>query len=191
MRLFVALQIPSAVRGNLDALIKELRALEPASSAKKVRWVRLENLHVTLKFIGETSPEKLEAIGAALSAVHSMQPIELLFRGLGFFPNEKRARVLWVGIEAPPSLAALAGDVDLNLEKIGFRRESRPFTPHLTVARLEPPGIARELHAAVQGRAALEFGVLHTGEFHLIESKLKPSGAEYTTLQSFPFAAEA
>lgn len=191
MRLFVALQIPSAVRGNLDALIKELRALEPASSTKKSRWVRPENLHVTLKFIGETSPEKLEAIGAALSAVHSVQPIELRFRGLGFFPNEKRARVLWVGIEAPPSLAAIAGDVDLNLEKAGFRREDRAFTPHLTLARLQPPGIAQELHAAVQGRAARDFGVLHTGEFHLIESKLKPSGAEYTTLRSFPFAAEA
>lgn len=191
MRLFVALQIPSAVRGNLDALIKELRALEPASSTKKMRWVRPENLHVTLKFIGETTPEKLEAIGAALSAVHSAQPVELRFRGLGFFPNEKRARVLFVGIEAPPSLPAIAGDVDLNLEKIGFRRESQPFTPHLTLARLDPPGIAQELHAAVQGGAAREFGVLHTGEFHLIESKLKPSGAEYTTLRSFPFAAEA
>jgi RNA 2',3'-cyclic 3'-phosphodiesterase len=191
VRLFVALQISAAVRGELAGLIKELRALDPASSAKKVRWVRPENLHVTLKFIGEAAPEKLETIGSALSAVHSAQPVELRFRGLGFFPNEKRARVLWAGIEAPPNLTAIAGDVDQHLEKVGFPRESRPFAPHLTLARFEPPGISRELHAAVQGKATREFGVLHTGEFHLIESKLKPSGAEYTTLQSFPFAAEA
>jgi 2'-5' RNA ligase len=115
----------------------------------------------------------------------------LRFRGLGFYPNEKRARVLWVGVEAPPHLAAIAVEVDQHLERVGFPRESRPFTPHLTLARLEPPGIARELQAAIQARTAREFGVLHTGEFHLIESKLKPSGAEYTTLRSFPFAAEA
>jgi RNA 2',3'-cyclic 3'-phosphodiesterase len=191
VRLFVALEIPSAVRDNLAALIKELRSLEPASSVKKVRWVRSENLHVTLKFIGETAPERLEAIGTALSTVRSPQPAELRFRGLGYFPNEKRARVLWVGIEAPPNLAAIAGDVDQHLETVGFPRESRPFTPHLTLARLEPPGIARVLHAAVLARMTREFGVLHTREFHLIESQLKPSGAEYTTLRSFPFAAEA
>jgi 2'-5' RNA ligase len=191
VRLFVALEIPPAVRGNLGALIKELRALEPSSGAKKMRWVRPENLHVTLKFIGEAAPEKLEAIRAALSAVHSTQPAELRLRGLGFFPNDKRARVLWAGIEASPNLAAIAGDIDQHLEKAGFPRESRPFTPHLTLARFEPTGITRELHAAVQKNAACEFGILRTGEFHLIESKLKPSGAEYTTLRSFPFAAGA
>jgi len=191
VRLFVALEISSDVRGNLAALLKELRALEPPSSAKRMRWVRPENLHVTLKFIGEAAPEKLEAIDAALSAVHSAQPVELRFRGLGFFPKEKRPRVLWAGIEASPNLAAIAGGVDQHLEKAGFPRESRPFTPHLTLARFEPPSIARELHAAVQENAARDFGLLRTGEFHLIESKLKPSGAEYTTLRSFPFAAEA
>jgi 2'-5' RNA ligase len=191
VRLFVALEIPSDLRDNLAALMQELRALEPPSSAKRMRWVRPENLHVTLKFIGEAAPERLEAIRAALSAVHSAQPVELHFWRLGFFPNDKRARVLWAGIEGSPNLAAIAGDVDQHLEKAGFPRENRPFTPHLTLARFEPPGIAREVHAAVEKNAAREFGVLRTGEFHLIESKLKPSGAEYTTLRSFPFAAEA
>ena len=191
MRLFVALEISSAVRGNLAVLLQESARAGAAVFAKRVRWVRPENLHVTLKFIGEAAPEKLEAIRAALSAIHSSQPVEMRFRGLGFFPDEKRPRVLWAGIEASPNLAAIAGDVDQHLEKAGFPRESRPFTPHLTLARFEPPGIARELHAAVQKNAAREFGLLRTGEFHLIESKLKPSGAEYTTLRSFPFAAEA
>lgn len=190
MRLFVALEISSAVRASLAALMKELRALERPSSAKRMRWVRPENLHVTLKFIGEAAPEKLEAIRAGLSAVHSAQPVELRFRGLGFFPNEKRPGVFWAGIEASPNVAALAADVDLHLEKAEFPRESRPFTPHLTLARFEPSGIAPELRAALRESAARDFGLLRTAEFHLIESKLKPSGAEYTTLQSFPFAAE-
>jgi RNA 2',3'-cyclic 3'-phosphodiesterase len=194
VRLFVALEIPSDIRVKLAAVIKELRALEPPSSAQtkqKVRWVRPENLHVTLKFIGEAAPEKLDAIHTTLSTVRYSQPIEVHFQGLGFFPNERRARVLFVSIEASPNLTLIAGDVDQGLEKLGFPRETREFTPHLTLARIEPPGMPRELQAAVQKHAAREFGMLRTQEFHLIESKLKPSGAEYTTLRSFPFAAEA
>ena len=193
MRLFVALEIPPQVRGNLAALIEELRALEAPNSpyAKKMRWVRPENLHVTLKFIGAAPPEKLDAIRNALCDAASPHIVEVRFRGLGFFPNEKRARVFWAGAEGTPNLASLAGDVDVHLEKVGFPRESRSYSPHLTLARLEPPGVTRKFQAAVQKNAAREFGVLRTAEFHLIESKLKSTGAEYTTLQSFRFAAEA
>jgi 2'-5' RNA ligase len=98
VRLFVALEIPAAVRENLATLMKELSALDKQSSGKKARWVRPENLHVTLKFIGEAAPHKLAEIVAALSTVRSGQLAELQFRGLGFFPDEKRARVLWAAI---------------------------------------------------------------------------------------------
>jgi RNA 2',3'-cyclic 3'-phosphodiesterase len=191
VRLFVALEIPAAVRENLATLMKKLRALENESSGKKARWVRPENLHVTLKFIGQAAPHKLAEIVTALSTVRSHQPAELQFRGLGFFPDEKRVRVLWAGIDASPNLAAIAGDIELQLEPLGFPREKRVFTPHLTLARLEPPGISERLRAAVLENAERDFGTLRAGEFHLIESKLKPSGAEYTTLHSFPFEAEA
>ena len=149
MRLFVALEIPATVRDNLATLIKELRNAEP-----KARWVRAENLHVTLKFLGETPSEKLEDIQNALSAVHSEQPVELDFRGLGFFPNEIRPRVLWAGMHASPNVQSLAASMDQALEKL-----------------------------------ARESGRVKTNEFHIVESKLKPSGAEYTRLASFPFAA--
>jgi RNA 2',3'-cyclic 3'-phosphodiesterase len=191
VRLFVALEIPPAVRDNLAALMKNLGVLEPRSSGKKARWVRPENLHVTLKFIGEAAPAKLDELVVALSSVRSERPAELRFRGTGFFPNEKRPRVFWAGIEASPNLAAIAGDIEQQLEKLGYPREKRAFTPHLTLARFEPPGISERLRAVVKENAARDFGPIRTGEFHLIESKLKPSGAEYTTLHSFPFAAEA
>jgi 2'-5' RNA ligase len=191
VRLFVALEIPSAVRDKLAALIKDLRALVPVSSAKRVRWVRPENLHVTLKFIGEAAPAKLHVIRAALAAMRSREAVELRLHGLGFFPNQIRPRVLWAGMEASPNLAPLAGDIDHALGGVGFALEKRPFTPHLTLARFEPPGVSRELSAAVEEHVTREFGVWRAGDFHLIESKLKPSGAEYTTLQSFAFATEA
>jgi RNA 2',3'-cyclic 3'-phosphodiesterase len=191
VRLFVALEIPSAVREHLGALIKDLSALEKRPSGKKTRWVRAENLHVTLKFIGEAAPNKVDEIVAALFTVRSEQPAELRFRGLGFFPGEKRPRVLWAGIESSAELAAIARDIEHHLEPLGFSREKRAFTPHLTLARFEPPGISERLQAVVSENAERDFGGLRASKFHLIESKLKPSGAEYTTLHSFPFAAEA
>jgi 2'-5' RNA ligase len=182
VRLFVALQIPPAVRNNLAEFLAALRALSPQS-----RWVRAENLHVTLKFIDEMQPEKLGAIRAALSAVRSDQAVALDFRGLGFFPNERRPRVFWAGIGASANLGQLASDIDRALEKLGIPPENRPFSPHLTVARFEPPGLPEKLRKAIQEITKREFGSVAAEEFQLIESKLKPGGAEYTTLETFPF----
>jgi len=184
MRLFIALKLPSAVRENLAALLKSLRAVSP-----QTRWVRPENLHVTLKFIGEVPETKLAAIRNALSLARSDQPVTLNFRGLGFFPNEKHPRVFWAGIEGSPNLKTLAADIDKAAEKLGIPHEQRPFSPHLTLARFEPPGLQEKLRYAIQENAARDFGSLHAGQFHLIESQLKASGAEYTTLESFSFAA--
>ncbi len=191
MRLFVALEIPAAVRDNLAALIAELRELSAKVADKRPRWVRRENLHVTLKFIGEVSPAKLEGIRGALSAIRSDAPVEIRIRGLGFFPNEQHPRVLWAGLDASANLPALAEDIGSALETQGMLREHRAFTPHLTLARIEPPGLHEKLRAAIQNTNAREFGSFQTQEFHLIESKLKPSGAEYTTLASYPFTVEA
>jgi 2'-5' RNA ligase len=185
MRLFVALEIPSTVRENLAELLKSLRSMSP-----QTRWVRPENLHVTLKFIGEVSEARLVGIRNALVRVRSNQPVTLEFRDLGFFPNERHPRVLWAGIEASPNLKVLAADIDIAVEKLGIPREQRPFSPHLTLARFEPPRLPEKLRPAIQESAGRDFGSLRTNRFHLIESKLKPSGAEYTTLESFSFAAE-
>ena len=187
MRLFVALEIPRVVRDNLATLIKDLRMAAP-----KARWVRPESVHVTLKFIGDAPPEKVAYIRDALSGVHSDRAAALNFHGLGFFPNAKRPSVLWAGIDASSNLQSLAGDIERSLENLGFPREQRPFVPHLTIARFQPPRIHQQLQSAIAQSSWREFGSLRTGEFHLIESKLKPSGAEYTTLESFRFArAEA
>ena len=188
MRLFIALEIPSAVRDHLAELIKELQNTGYVGSKSEARWVRPENLHVTLKFIGHVDAGKLEPIRNALAQVRSGQPVDLRFRGLGFFPSERRPRVLWAGMEASPNLAPLAKDIDVSLEKFGIPRETREFTPHLTLARFDPPGISERLRMAVQENSARDFGTLHKREFHLIESKLKRVGAEYTALRSFSFS---
>jgi RNA 2',3'-cyclic 3'-phosphodiesterase len=188
VRLFVALEIPSAVRENLATLIAELRAADASSPKSKARWVRPENLHVTLKFIGHIEGDSLDAIRAALAEIRSERPVELRFRGLGFFPNDKRPRVFWAGIDASSNLAPLAAEIDMRMEKLGIPRETRDFAPHLTLARFDPPGLSEKLCTATQERSAREFGALQAVEFHLIESNTRPSGAEYTRLSSFPFA---
>lgn len=186
MRLFVALEISSTVREHLAEFVNSLRAVSP-----QTRWVRPENLHVTLKFIGEVPETKLAPIRTALAQVRSDRPVTLGFRGIGFFPNEKHPRVLWAGIEALPNLKTLVEEIEKSTETLGVPREQRPFSPHLTLARFEPPRVPEKLREAIQENAGREFGSLRMHQFHLIESKLKPSGAEYTTVESFSFAAEA
>lgn len=186
MRLFVAIEIPREIREAIAAFLKELRAIAP-----QLKWVRAENLHLTLKFLGETEPGRLGAIRNTLTPIRCEHPVTLDFCGLGFFPNEKRPRVFWAGMDASSNLKSLAADMDHALHKIDFPLEDRPFTPHLTLARFSLPGVPAKLLAFTRENESRAFGSMTACEFLLIESKLKPGGAEYTTLQSFPFVAEA
>jgi RNA 2',3'-cyclic 3'-phosphodiesterase len=190
VRLFVALEIPSAVRDNFAAFLSEMRALTEKLGERRVRWVRPENLHVTLKFIGEVAEAKLAAIRTALSTVPSVAPIDARFRGLGFFPNENRPTVLWAGLDASPHFSTSAGDIDSALTTLGIAGEKRAFVPHLTLARFAAPLLHEKLRAAVQKNRERAFGSFQASEFQLIESRLKPSGAEYTSLASFPLRLE-
>jgi len=185
VRLFVALQIAAEVRESLAALIAEFRPL-----AAKLKWVRADNLHLTLKFIGETESERLDAVRAALAELRSGKPAELQVRGLGFFPNARWPRVFWAGVQASDNLAALAADIDAACATLGFAREKHSYSPHLTLARLESTHPTGALREAIERDEAREFGSFWASEFHLIESRLKSAGAEYTTVQSFPFVSE-
>jgi len=190
VRLFVALEIPAAVRDNLAAQIKELRDLPAPRADKRLRWVRPENLHVTLKFIGEVEAAKLDGIRSALTAIGLHAPVELHLRGLGFFPDERDPRMLWVGLNASGNLPVLARAIDRALEGQGIARDERAFTPHLTLARFASRGLPEKPRAAIQDNSQREFGAFQAREFHLVQSQLKPSGAEYTTLASFPITLE-
>jgi RNA 2',3'-cyclic 3'-phosphodiesterase len=183
MRLFVAIDIPDEVRASLAGLVAKLR---PA--CRSARWVRIEGIHVTLKFIGETPPEKVGAIRAALSAVPERPPAPIVFRGLGYFPNERRPRVLWAGVEGGSELAQLASEVDAALHPLGIVREERTYSPHLTLARFDEPRGLDTLHTAIAKAGPLEFGATTATEFHLYQSILKPGGAEYTRVATFSFA---
>ena len=186
MRLFVALDLPEAVRAALAGLISNLA---PKSSG--ARWVRAENLHVTLKFIGHVEKEKLRPIQDALASVRSADAVALTFRGIGFFPNEFHPRVVWCGVASSPNLAPLAANIDRALEPLGIELETRPYTPHLTLARFKTEDGVSELVDAANQMKSYDFGGARETNFHLYESLLKPSGAQYNRLASFPIAGDA
>jgi len=181
VRLFVALDIPEAVRTSIESLIGELKSLDDSW-----KWVRAANLHVTLNFLGEVAPNSLAKIVEALRTAPTPGPVALKFHGLGFFPNERRPRVLWAGMDAPQSLMGLAAAVEGNLASAGFAREEREFTPHLTLARSKNAEASPQLREAITTLSTRQFGTMEASTFHLVESRIKSTGPEYTTLESFP-----
>jgi 2'-5' RNA ligase len=185
VRIFVALDIPKEVRAALGALIAKLRPVSRAA-----RWTRIEGVHLTLKFIGEIQPEKVEAIKVPLSQIRFPRPIEMKFRSVGFSPNERRPSVFWAGVETDTELGALAAAVEASLEPLGIAKERRAFSPHLTLARSKSSdgSALNRLHEAISAAGPLEFGAGIAKDFHLYQSILKPSGAEYTRLATFRFA---
>jgi 2'-5' RNA ligase len=185
VRLFVALDIPDAVRNALAALSHDLRKLSSAG-----RWVRIEGAHITLKFIGETPDDRAERIRSVLHEARGPGPIELQFSGLGFFPTPRRPRVLWAGVAAGPELRTLAAAIETQLEPLGIPHETRDFSPHITLARFDSPKGLDALSGAVENLGAPEFGRATSREFHLYQSVLKRGGAEYTRLASYPISGE-
>ncbi|MFQ5723639.1 MAG: RNA 2',3'-cyclic phosphodiesterase [Terriglobia bacterium] len=182
MRLFVALDLPPPLREALQELVRQLQR-----AAADVRWVRPEGMHLTLKFIGEVPEEKLPLIQEALGEVASPAPAELDFRSLGYFPNERRPRVLWVGVQASNNLAPLAAQIEAALEPLGIPRERRAYAPHLTLGRFKSPKRLARLQEEVGRLREKEFGRVRVEEFALYQSRLSPGGAQYTRLQAFPF----
>jgi 2'-5' RNA ligase len=185
VRVFVAIDISEAARCAIRAYVAKLKL-----ASESPRWVRPEGMHITLKFVGEAKPGLVEQIKSELRGVRSPAPVELRFRGIGYFPNERRPRVLWVGIEASENLADLATDIETRMAKIGIEPESRKFSPHLTLARIESPSGLASLQREIERLGSPDFGKERTQEFFLFQSVLKRGGAEYTKLEAFPFVSQ-
>ena len=184
MRAFVAVELPEAVR---EALSREQARLQAASGRQRdLRWTRTEGLHLTLKFLGEVAPECVPEVTAALGALGRFERFEAAVKGFGFFPDARRPRVLWAGVEAPPALGELARRVETALEKAGFARESRAFQPHLTLARFRAPRTDRALEAAIEAADRGSLGRFEVSEFFLFESRLLAAGAEHHKVARFP-----
>lgn len=176
LRLFVAVKLSSGINSKIAAL---LLGKEP-----DLAWVREENLHVTLKFLGATEPEKIGQIGGAMRESSALLPVETSARGLGVFPDERRARVLWVGLEdANAGLERMAQMLDQRLGALGFKREARAFSPHLTVARIKATRTPTSVARLLKTHRETFFGSCLIDEVVLFESKTFSEGVRYSPVQ--------
>jgi 2'-5' RNA ligase len=192
MRLFIALDIDDAIRERIARFEEGVTGFAPDA-----RWQKPESLHVTLKFVGEQPEPAVENIKQALSTIDA-SPIDIQFRGHGFFPTAKSARVFWVGIEAGPQLAALATVIDERMSSLGIPKEDRAFSPHLTLARGAsrsasprrtktdgPNRVFKRLQEKLAALPTPEFGTMTAREFFLYQSQLSPKGSKYTKQARF------
>jgi 2'-5' RNA ligase len=156
LRLFVAADVPEDIRSLVADSVAPMRERFP-----KARWVPVENQHVTLKFLGATWPRLVEWVTSAVGEVAlAHEPFETHVVGLGAFPNDRRARVLWAGLDQGSRFAGLAASLDEALSR-EFKPEKRPFTPHLTVARFDPQVALGDLPPVVSSPLAVDRIVLY------------------------------
>jgi 2'-5' RNA ligase len=183
MRLFTGIDLPEPVQERLDLLISRLR------TTAHLKWSPAYNLHITTKFIGEWPHERLQELVAKLSAVPTRERVDIDVRGLGWFPNPHNPRVFWAAVHASPSLAALARATDQACAGLGIPAEERPFSAHLTLARIKQPVPLQALRTAVAELESADFGAFTAGCFYLYLSKPGPSGSIYTPLHEFSLPA--
>jgi len=153
-----------------------------------VRWVRPEGIHLTLKFLGEVDPDRIkEIVRKAQEAVKGVGPFKIRIRGVSGFPSAKNPRVIWIGVEDQSGLLReLQMRVEKGLEELGFKREERGYTPHLTLGRLRSGKEKGAITEALKDIGDSDLGTMEIGEITLFRSQLKPTGAEYTKLKNIP-----
>ncbi len=190
IRAFIAIELPEEVRQKLDQVEKQIQAHAGEAARRAVRWVPAGNMHLTLKFLGEVSTGNLESLSRMLqheAGLHS--GFEMTIGGLGAFPNVRRPRVIWVGSEAPAELTALQRAIEAETHKLGYPVEERPFSPHLTLGRISQNARPEEVTQVARALGEVnigEIGRVHVSQLHLFRSDLRPSGAVYASLYSFP-----
>jgi 2'-5' RNA ligase len=185
LRLFFAVEIPAASRSALGALVDSL-----APRLRGVKWVDPANLHVTLKFLGNTPDAQVPlVIRAAQRIASSVEPFELDLAGFGAFPSAGRPRILWAALQGPVErLAAMAAQLEADLAPLGFARETRPFSGHVTLGRARQGQRIPPVEEQVRKLAAAAFGRLPVRRLVLFQSTLTPSGPIYETLAYAPLS---
>jgi RNA 2',3'-cyclic 3'-phosphodiesterase len=179
-RVFVAIGLPEALLGELEVLQTRLKPY-----ARDAKWVKVNSIHLTLKFLGYVEPDSIPTITDALrECAKGTTPIAIQAAGCGFFPNARRPNVLWVGVSSSP-LQPLQEKIEEAMETLDFEKENRAFSPHLTLARFKDPRGLLPLAKETETLAGKSFGDFTAHNFSLYESILHPKGAEYHVIENF------
>ncbi len=182
IRCFLAIALPDQLKIQLEKYVQNLKQIAP-----HIRWTKTENLHLTLKFLGEQPVEKLDQLVAnRINAYSDIGPVELSTGIFGGFPNRRQARVIWIGIDSNPidSISKLHTRIEQSLEPLGFPLEPKPFTAHLTLGRNKENKKYQQMWSFIQDNPfrTIQF-TAH--QIFLMRSKLNRSGPQYSILQKF------
>lgn len=191
LRTFIAIDFPAAI---LESIEKQTARLRRTLGDEHIRWVPVQNMHLTLKFLGNTASNHLDFLKQMLTrAADSCPPFDLHIGGFGSFPNWKRVRVLWLGIHAPAELPSLQKKLEDGATRLGFEKEARTFSPHLTLGRVRQgasPADIQRIGAAAGSIQLGNIGTVQVDSVHLYHSELRPEGSNYTKLFSVPLKKE-
>lgn len=193
VRAFIAIQFPNSVKIRVAQAIKPLRE---QVGADWVRWVDPDLYHLTVKFLGEVTQHDIEQIKRVVeNLARDGSSFETHVGEFGVFPNTRRPRVLWVGLQEPTgAMRSLQRKIEDHLEPLGFEKERRKFHPHITVARVRRGASRndlRRLSAALERFSLAQLAAVHTDQIHLVQSELTPEGPIYSRLASFSISATA
>ena len=180
IRTFIAFELPPVIISLLQKVQQELKLLK-----LRARWVRPENIHLTLKFFGDIDPGGIDKIGAAMAeAVIGSSPLKLAVSGIGVFPGIKRPRVIWLGLSGDiQAILALQGRLEEKLADVGFPKEKRSFKAHLTLGRIKQAPSQALVRQVLNEYATLRSDDTTFNQVILYKSDLKPSGAVYSKLK--------
>ena len=180
LRTFIAIALPEAVQDKVDVLLSDLRKADAA-----VRWVPARNLHLTLKFLGDVEEARLEELYVGIrKATEGIEPFRITLTGLGVFPNIRRPRVLWIGMDVPEAMQRLYENIEEELSRLHFPKETRKFSPHLTIGRVKGQRGMERLMSVVE---RTKFGPERVSVARIVamKSDLRPTGAVYSALEEF------
>lgn len=189
IRAFIAVNLSQDILDRINQVSNELR-----DSMKEVpiRWVPVENIHLTLKFLGNVSTSNLEILKDILGkVVASHHECDISVGGIGAFPKPHNPRVIWIGMEVPQELVALQHNIEIETARLGYSREHRPFSPHLTFGRVSRNASAQDVHVIADVLDTYKVGFLGATRLktvYLYRSDLKPDGAVYTPIYSAALA---
>jgi 2'-5' RNA ligase len=183
IRAFIAIELTAEIQKRLEEITT---AFKKKLDGVPVRWVPAVNIHLTLKFLGDVSVANIKILTDILiteSAGH--KPFDVSIGGAGAFPNNRHPRVIWVGVEAPAELATIQGSVESAMARLGYPREDRPFSPHLTIGRVSrnaDSNDTRLISKALENSKVGFLGAAYVQEICLFRSDLQPAGAVYTRI---------
>ena len=182
IRTFIAIELDEPIRRALENVQAQFAR---ERNARMVRWTTPASIHITLKFLGDVEAARVPDLQRAIvEASQGIAPFTLTLRGVGAFPNPRRPNIVWVGAEGQIDLAStLANNIEMECERLGFAREERPFTPHLTIGRVKrdaAPNDRRAIGEMIERTRVEKIGELRVAQVCIMKSELRPGGSVYT-----------